>query len=112
MASMLFFLFEAMSCMISGDGLGDDQCENTGTAAMFLSVYLAIITAVSIASRTVPQEARGEGITYSNLAILRLRMKEKVQGALGVITALASMYLFSDLGVEGEPNDILLYIGG
>ena len=43
-------------------------------------------------------------MTYSNLTILRLKKREKVQGALGVVTALVSMYLFSVLGVEGKPT--------
>ena len=78
---------------------------------MFLSVYLVLITAVGIASRTVPQEERGDSMTYSNLAILRLKMKEKVQGVLGVITSLVSMYFFSVLGVEGTQNGSLLWVG-
>jgi len=111
MAPMIFFMFEAVSCMASGDGLEDNQCENTTGAAMFLSVYLAITTAISIASRTVPQGERGDGMTYINLAILRLKMKEKVQGALGVIVVLASMFLFSVLGVEGTPNETINWVG-
>ena len=50
-------------------------------------------------------------MTYSNLAVLRLKVKEKVQGSLGVVTALASMYLFSVLGVEGMPNGSLSWVG-
>ena len=111
MAPMVFFIFEAASCMASGDGLGDDQCDNTAMAAKFLSVYLGIIAAVSMASRTVQQEERGEGMTCSNLAILRLKMKERVQGALGVVTALVSMYLFSVLGVEGAPDESIRLLG-
>ena len=110
-APMIFFMFEAVSCMASGGGLGDRQCENTTWAAMCLSVYLVIITMVTIGSRTVPQGERGEGMTYSNLAILRLKMKEKVQGALGVVTALVAMYLFSVLGVEGTPNWSIWWVG-
>ena len=112
MVPMIFFMFEAVSCMTSGDGLDDDQCLNTTYAAVCLSGYLIIITAVSVASKSVPQEERGGGITYSNLAILRMKMKEKVQGALGLVTALTSMYLFSVLGVEGAPNGSLLWVGG
>ena len=111
MAPMIFFIFEAVSCITSGDVLGDDQCENTTIAAMCLSVYLVIITAVAMASKTVPQGERGEGTTYSNLAILRLKMKEKVQGSLGVVTALVAMYLFSVLGVEGAQNWSILWVG-
>ena len=29
MAPMIFFMFEAVSCMASGDGIGDDLCTNT-----------------------------------------------------------------------------------
>ena len=112
MAPMIIFIFEAVSCMASGDGLEDDQCVNTTMAAMCLSVYLVIITAVAIASRTVPQEERGKGMTYSNLAILRLKVKEKVQGVFGLVTALVSMYLFSVLGVEGTQNGALRWVGG
>ena len=111
MAPMIFFMFEAVSCIATGDGLEDDLCENTTRAAMSLSVYLAITTAVAMASRTVPQEERGEGMTFSNLAILRLKVKEKVQGALGVVTALVAMYLFSVLGVEGAPNETIFWLG-
>ena len=50
-------------------------------------------------------------MTYSNLAILRLKKREKIQGALGVVTALVSMYLFSVLGVEGAPNRSLFWVG-
>ena len=50
-------------------------------------------------------------MTYSNLAILRLKMKEKVQGAFGVVTALVAMYLFSVLGVEGTQNGSLGWMG-
>ena len=52
----------------------------------------------------MPRAERGEGVTYADLAILKLGTRQKVQGALGVITALTSMYLFSILGVEGPPN--------
>ena len=34
-----------------------------------------------------------------------------MQGALGVVTALVSMYLFSVLGVEGTPNRSLRWVG-
>ena len=111
MAPMIFFMFEAVSCMANGDGLDDDQCENTTYAAMYLSTYLVFITMITIASKTVPQEERGEGMTYSNLAIFRLKKSEQVQGVLGVVTALVSMYLFSVLRVEGEPNELIIWLG-
>ena len=112
MAPMFFFIFEAVSCMTSNDGLTDVMCENTAWAAMFLNIYLVIITGVSIVSRTIPQkQGEEDGTTFSNLAVLRLFVREKVQGALGVVTAMVSMYLFSLLGVEGQPNETIFWVG-
>ena len=111
MAPMIFFSFESVSCY-SSNGLESDQCENTGRAAMYLSGYLLVVTLVSLASKAVPREDRDEGLTYKNLAILRLKRMQEIQGALGTVTALASMYLFSVLGVEGDPNDTISMAGG
>ena len=72
--------------------------------SIFSLGYLWIITSISIASKTVSREEKGEGLTFKNLAILMLKKTEKIQGDLGVVTALASMYLFSVLGVKGNPN--------
>ena len=43
MAPMIFFTFESLSCIVS-NGLENDQCNNATVAAMFLSIYLVIIT--------------------------------------------------------------------
>ena len=110
MAPMIFFSFETVSCYQSS-GYGNDQCVNTSNAALWLSTYLNILTAVSIASKAVSREERGEGLTYENLAILRLKKRQKIQGTLGIFTALASMYLFSVLKVDGEPNESIYWIG-
>eukprot|EP00518_Triparma_eleuthera_P013574 CAMPEP_0182476708 /NCGR_PEP_ID=MMETSP1319-20130603/29577_1 /TAXON_ID=172717 /ORGANISM="Bolidomonas pacifica, Strain RCC208" /LENGTH=96 /DNA_ID=CAMNT_0024677817 /DNA_START=37 /DNA_END=324 /DNA_ORIENTATION=+ len=96
MAPMVFFIFEVVSC-ISSNGFPYDQCQNTTSAAMWLSVYTAIISGVTIAHSTVPKNDRGEGLMFTNIATLKFKIKEKVQGALGVVTALVSMYLFSVL---------------
>ena len=40
---MVFFLFEAVSCMASGDGLEDELCENTTIAAALLSFFLVML---------------------------------------------------------------------
>ena len=109
MAPMVFFTFETVSCLTS-NGIGNDLCANTSNAAMFLSFYLAIIASVSIARKTVPRKERGEGLTYINLAALSLTWRQTIQGALVAMTALASMYLFSVLGVEGLPNGLVFGI--
>ena len=83
----------------------------TSTAALWLSAYLVVITTISIVRKAVTKEVRGEGLTHSNLAILKLEKREKVQGALGLVTTLASMYLFSVLGVRGYPNFTTYVVG-
>ena len=72
---------------------------------------MAVITAIKIARKSVPREEGGTGITYENLAILRLKTREKVQGILGVFTALASMYLLSILGADG-PKIVAIHMIG
>ena len=59
-APISFFLFETVSC-IASDGLGSELCENTNTAATLLSSYVATLTAIAIAKRTVPRQRLGEG---------------------------------------------------
>ena len=63
--------------------------------------------------KTIPRKEEGsqEGLTYKNLATLKLKQQEKIQGALGVVTILASFYIFSVLGVQGEPNITIWYVG-
>ena len=77
---------------------------------MFLSVYVVLVTCVTICSQTVDEE-RGEGLTWLNLALLDLKKREKMQGTLGLFTALNSMYLFSALGVQGEPDPVVYWLG-
>ena len=84
---------------------------NTNTAATLLSSYVATLTGIAIAKRTVPRQRLGEGLTYKNLAILKLKKREKVQGALDVLTAFSSMYLFSVLGVHGKENEMVWWLG-
>ena len=111
MAPMIYFSFETLSCFVSKESLKSDQCHNTSRAAMFLSMYLVTITAVSIANKAVSREDRGKVLTYDNLSILRLKWKEKIQGVLAVVTVITSMFLFSVLGVQGDPSDTIWMVG-
>ena len=51
--------------------------------------------------------------TYSHddLAILRSTKRQKILGAFVVVIALPSMYLFSVLGVQGAPSNIIGLVG-
>ena len=60
MGTMLFFSFEIVSCFISQGSLDSEMCINTSNAAGYLSVYLAVLTTMSIASKTVPKSVQRE----------------------------------------------------
>lgn len=63
-----FFDFEAVSCIINYKSKAN-QCENTTLGSLMLSAYLAIFTLVSVCSKSVSREERGEEQAYENLAI-------------------------------------------
>ena len=106
MGTMLFFSFEAISCFISQDSFNNGQCKNTSHAAMFLSFYLALLTTLSIASRTVPKSVQREiAWELSSIASLKgLKWWQQIQGGFMTITAIISLYLLNVLGVEGNVN--------
>ena len=112
--TMLFFSFEAVSCFISQNSFSNGQCSNTSHAAMFLSFYLAILTGLSIASKTVPKSVQRETAwDISSIASLKgLKWWQQIQGGLVTITAIASLYLLSILGVEENKNSVVLNVGG
>ena len=114
---ILFFTFETLSCYLANPrkedmGMASETCSNTMIASMFLSAYLAVFTCISTMSKVVPGDERGEVLTYDRLTVLRLGLRQQVQGALLLITALASMCLFSVLGVKGSQNVLIDMFGG
>ena len=113
MTPMIFFVFETYSCYLGEKGafFETDQCTNTLGASMWLSIYLLIISGISIFSKMIPREEREEELTYVKIAKLSLRTKQKIQGLLISVTVLASMYLFSVLGVAGNPNETNFIFG-
>ena len=113
MTPMVFFAFETASCLIvSRDKiLETENCNNTTYASLFLSGYLFIVTMVSIASKAISRERRAGGLTYEDLALLRLEQRQEIQGALILVTALASMHLLSVLGVKGKTNSVVTAVG-
>ena len=110
MAPMIFFSFETVGCLTSlrGKLFESNQCDNTSTAAMCLSLYLVLVTSVSIARKVSGNE---DFTTYEHLATLKLTMRERVQGLMLIVTALSTLFLFSVLGVKGESNISILIIG-
>jgi hypothetical protein len=114
MGTMLFFSFEIVSCLISQNSLDNGQCRNTSTAAMFLSLYLVILTTLSMASKSVPKSVQIETASeLSSIASLKgLKWWQQIQGGLMTITAIASMYLLGNLGVEGNEDSMVVIVGG
>ncbi|GMH98487.1 hypothetical protein TrVE_jg9990 [Triparma verrucosa] len=110
---MLFLSFEAISCFISQDSLDNGQCSNTLIASMLLSTYLAILTILSIASKAVPKSVQREAAwDLSSIASLKgLKWWQQIQGGLIIITAIASLYLLSILGVEANGNSMVFKVG-
>ena len=107
---MIFFSFEAASCILK-EGLGSKMCENTSNAAMLLSINFGIAASLTIIRRAVPSAQRGEGLTLENLAILKLKKREKIQGILALFTTFSSMLLFSVLEIQSKPDTNVLNIG-
>ena len=105
---MLFFCFETMSCFTS-IGLENDLCYNTLHTVMFLSIYLCFLVGLTLPRKVLSRKERDIGLTYENITILRLSRRQNIQ--VVVITTLASMYLFSILGDQGEYNYTVNYIG-
>ena len=114
MTPIIFFTFENLSCIASAKGklFESDQCDNTLTAALWLSLNAVIIIIVSIANEAVSKDEKGEEITYKNLVMLRLKKRQKIQGALGVVTVMTSMYSFSVSGVQGDQDYTIYVVGG
>ena len=112
MGPMLFFSFEAISCFISQGSLSNGQCNNTSHAALYLSLYLSLLTMLSIVNKTVPKSVQRETAwELSSIASLKgLKWWQQIQGGLVIITAIASLYLLSVLGVEGNENSMVFII--
>ena len=70
--------------------------------AVYLSCYVAMMTASSAVRKVVPSEERETVLTYEILAGMRLKWFQQLQGLMATLTILASMFLFSSLGVKGK----------
>ena len=110
---MLFFSFEAVSCFISQGSIDNGQCYNTNLASMILSMYLIMVTLMSIFSKAVPERVRAEtDWSLSKIATLHnLKWWQQLEGGFMAVTAIATLYLLGALGVEGDYNQMLLFIG-
>ncbi|GMH82038.1 hypothetical protein TrST_g3249 [Triparma strigata] len=100
---MIFFSFETVSCFISQGSVSDGKCSDTARASLYLSVYLLVLTTLSIFSKSTPRSVqRATAWEYSAVATLNLKWWQKLQGGLMAVTALCSLYLLSALGVERD----------
>ena len=76
-------------------------------------MYLAMLTGLSIVSKSVPKSVQREmAWELSSIASLKgLKWWQQIQGGFTTITAIASLYLLSVLGVEGNENSMVFIIG-
>lgn len=112
MGPMLFFSFETVSCFISQDYLDNGQCANTSRAAMCLSIYLVILTIMSFFNKSASKSVQRQIVwEKSAMATLKLKGWQRLQEGLMTISAVASVFLLSALGVEGDENLTVFRIG-
>eukprot|EP00519_Triparma_laevis_P004184 CAMPEP_0182508958 /NCGR_PEP_ID=MMETSP1321-20130603/25957_1 /TAXON_ID=91990 /ORGANISM="Bolidomonas sp., Strain RCC1657" /LENGTH=310 /DNA_ID=CAMNT_0024715135 /DNA_START=148 /DNA_END=1077 /DNA_ORIENTATION=+ len=105
MAPMLFLSFEAISCLAS-EGFDSRLCENSASATKFLSLNLICLTLKSLLNKATPKFVqRAMILSYEDLARVNLKFLQKIQGTLFAVTAMCSLFLFSVVGVEAEPNE-------
>jgi len=112
--TMAFFAFETVSCYISQNSLNENgQCTDTSTVTLYLSSYVVILTTCSFATRTVPESLQKELIwEETSIATLNFIPWQKAMVGLISITMIATLYLLSSLGVEGDKNKLMLAITG
>ncbi|GMH93147.1 hypothetical protein TrVE_jg8491 [Triparma verrucosa] len=98
-------LFEAISCLAS-EGFDSRLCENSASATKFLSLNLICLTLKSLLNKATPKFVqRAMILSYEDLARVNLKFLQKIQGTLFAVTAMCSLFLFSVVGVEAEPNE-------
>lgn len=109
---MLFFALEIISCFISQKSIDNGQCKNVANASLWLSIYLATLTCMSLFTKSAPKTVqRATAWEDSAVATLKLKWWQQVQGVFFVLTAISSLYLFSWIGVEGDANGNIYVIG-
>lgn len=103
MTSIVFFVFEVISCWVEQEDTR--LCTNTSNAALFLSVFVILGELVSLISQAVPSVMSQEiALTKERVAAFKLNIKEKLQLTCGIIGGSAALVSLSSLGVAGEPN--------
>ncbi|GMI04285.1 hypothetical protein TrLO_g11518 [Triparma laevis f. longispina] len=109
---MLFFSSETIACLISQNSWDNGQCTNTAVAALYLSIFLLVITMMSISSKTVPKSVQ-KAVAWEmpRIASLNLKRWQQMQGGFVLISAISSLFLLSALGVETSENTVIWLIG-
>ena len=102
-STIVFFMFEVLSCWIE-NGF-DEVCQNTSSAAMWLSIFLVIGTLMSIASCAAPKVVRDQvTVTKERIATFNLKKKEAIQLFMLIVVGVIALSLLSSLGVRSEPS--------
>ncbi|GMH67588.1 hypothetical protein TrLO_g9407 [Triparma laevis f. longispina] len=111
MAPMLFFSFETVSCLVES-GFETGICDNTSTAAAFLSVNLAAVTALSLVNKAQQRKVQvAAALSYERLAVLDLKRRQIFQGFLISISGISSLFLLSNIGIAQTRKESVHIVG-
>ena len=99
MVPMAFFSFETVSCLAE-EGFENGLCENTSTAAAFLSVNLVAFMSFGLINKAQRRQVQiAAALSYERLATLDLRRRQIFQGLCLVTTGIGSLFLLSNIGI-------------
>lgn len=113
MGPMIFFSFESVSCFTGHGTLANGICANTSRASLSISMFIVALTSLSIVNKSLPKPLQKKVVwEYTKVATLELKWFQKIQGALILFTAVATLYLLGYLGVSGRSNSSVDIVGG
>jgi len=110
LASILFFSFETLSCILrvpyeKENGAASNLCVEAASGAGYLSMFVALFLLRSLGHETVLPTDR-ICITYQEVAAGDLTWTRKIIMSLHAVTGLTSLFLFTTLGVMVPDEDL------
>ena len=103
-----FFMFEIVSCQLEEDDPG--LCENTSSAAVYLSIFLIGISIIQVVRWALPEAVRPR-YNIAQLLTLDLDRKEFAQVILCCVAGTCGLFLLSSLGVAEPKSEINQRVG-
>jgi len=107
---MAFFNFEAISCLVE---FGDfESCEGTTWAALWLSCYIIISTAITIAIKSQSRAVQNSVVIIKEQVVtFNFHTKEMFQMSCLGLSLPCALFQMSSLGVPGNAVTVNIYMG-